>query len=77
MDGSFSSLPVNASPTPRCEALDVVACIACENSIRYYETTTPDDSGKEPRPAKAVYDAEDPEGPMFSLHGESSPSHRL
>ncbi|KAG0667570.1 hypothetical protein C6P46_000106 [Rhodotorula mucilaginosa] len=69
MDGSFATLPVAASPAPRCKKLDVVPCSACENSIRYYETTTPDDSGKEPRPAKAVYDAEDTKGPMFSLHG--------
>lgn len=72
MDGSFSSLPVDASPTPRCEALDVFACSACENAIKYYETTTTDESGKEPRPAKAVYNAEDPDGLMFSLHGESA-----
>lgn len=77
MDGSFATLPVAASPAPRCKKLDVVPCSACENSIRYYETTTPDDSGKEPRPAKAVYDAEDTKGPMFSLHGESSPPPRL
>ena len=77
MDGSFASLPVDASPAPRCEALDVIACSACENAIKYYETTTTDESGKEPRPAKAVYNADDPDGRMFSLHGEFSLSCRL
>ncbi|GAA5884403.1 hypothetical protein JCM3774_001514 [Rhodotorula dairenensis] len=66
-DGSCFDVCLDDLPAPKCRELDIVPCSACENAIKYYRATTDDGSGIEPRPERAVYDLDKPEGPMFSL----------